>query len=63
MPSGQLLVIALALLNQELQNAKVSGAAQEIIDSIAEAIASLVKVHGSDVTFDQLEQLRTKCLW
>lgn len=58
-----LIALSLALLQQVLSSAKVAGAAPEIIASLEASIASLVSVHGSDVTFSQLEGLRTKPLW
>ena len=55
--------LALMLLQQELEAAKVGGAAPAIVAGLANAIAELQKVHGSDVTFAQLESLRTKPTW
>jgi hypothetical protein len=63
MDSGTLIALALSLAGQALSDAKVNGAAAEIIAELESAVASLVKVHGSDVTFAQLEGLRTKPLW
>lgn len=57
------LLLALMLLQIALEDAKVNGAAPEIVEGIEAAIAAIQKVHGSDVTFAQLEQLRSKALW
>lgn len=55
--------LVLALLNQELAAARIDGAPVEIITELEAAIASLIKVHGTDVTFAQIEAGRTKKLW
>lgn len=55
--------LVLALLANVLAAAKVGGAAPEVIAAIQAAIDSLAKVHGTDVTFQQLEELRVKPQW
>lgn len=63
MDPSTLVALALSLLQHVLSDAKVNGAAQTVIESLEASIANLIAVHGSDVTFGQLEGLRTKPLW
>lgn len=63
MDTGTLIALALSLASQALNDAKVNGAPAEIVDYLEGAVSNLVKVHGSEVTFGQLEGLRTKPLW
>lgn len=58
-----LLQIAIALIATELDAAKVGGAAPEIIANLEAALASLIAVHGTDVTYEGLEALRVKPTW
>lgn len=58
-----LLQIAISLVLTELDAAKVGGAAPEIIANLEAAVANLMKAHGTDVTFGQLESLRVKPTW
>lgn len=58
-----LILLALTALKIALDEATSSGAPQHIIDGIQAAITNLIAVHGSDVTFEQLEAMRTKKLW
>jgi hypothetical protein len=58
-----LIQIAISLLLTELDAAKVGGAAPAIIANIQAAIDALMKVHGTDVTYEQLEGLRVKPTW
>ena len=60
---ASLVTSSLALLQILLANAVQSGLAQEIIADIEAAIAALLKVQGSDVTYGQLEQLRIQPKW
>ena len=55
--------LVLALLGNVLAAAKVGGATPDVIAAIQAAIDSLSKVHGTDVTFQQLEAMRVKPTW
>ena len=55
--------LALTLAQQVLAAAKINGLAVDIIADLEAAVASLEKVQGTDVTFDQLEGLRVKAQW
>ncbi len=52
--------LALTLLNAVLPNVKGAEVEASIAQNIQSAIDSLMKVHGSDVTYSQLESLRVK---
>jgi len=55
--------LALSLLQGILSSAKVQGLAPEIIADIEAAVSKLIAVHGSPVTYQQLESLRVKPQW
>ncbi len=55
--------LALSLLHLALDNAKANNAGSEVIADLEAAIAKLIGVIGTDVTFGQLEGLRTKPKW
>lgn len=55
--------LSLMLLQIVLEEAVKNNAAEEFVQTIQAAIASLQKVHGTDVTFEQLESLRTAPMW
>jgi len=59
--------LVLSLLNSVLSQFKLNPAAtqdtQLAIDGIQSAITALEQVHGSDVTFQQLESLRVEPKW
>lgn len=55
--------LVLVLLGNQLAAAKANGLAQEIVADIEAAIASLTKVQGTPVTFNQLESLRVEPKW
>jgi hypothetical protein len=57
------IALALALLQSVLASAKIGNAEQAIITGIEEALAKLASVQGSDVTYQQLEELRSKVTW
>lgn len=63
MGAAALLSLVIALLQSILQAAKVGGVAPEIVADIQNAVASLLKVQGTDVTYSQLESLRVKTEW
>lgn len=55
--------LVLSLLGTLLSSMKVGGFAPEAIAAVEAAMAKLDEVRGSDVTFAQLEGLRTKPQW
>ncbi len=58
------IALALLLLRLALDEALKNHAPEdEIIIDLQSAIDALVKVHGTDVTFQQLEALRVKPEW
>ncbi len=58
------IALALLLLRIALDEALTNHAPEdEIITSLQSAIEALVKVHGTDITFQQLEELRVKPAW
>lgn len=63
MNSATLVLLALALLQSVLEQAKISGAPLEVIESLEAAIEKLLQVQGSPVTMQQLEDLRTTFKW
>lgn len=60
MNAATLIQLALALIESVLSQLKSSGAEQAIVADVQAAFDALMKVQGSDVTFAQLEGLRTK---
>lgn len=52
--------LALTLLQAVLANVKGTQVEASVAQDIQSAVDSLLKVHGSDVTFAQLESLRVK---
>jgi hypothetical protein len=58
-----LIGLSLTLLQSVLSSAKVGGVPADVVASIEAAIASLLKVTGTDVTYSQLESLRVKTEW
>lgn len=60
MNAAAYLELSLALLQNVLAAAKASGAALAVIQNLEAAIASLMSVQGSEVTFKQMEDLRVK---
>lgn len=63
MGAATLVSLILALLQSVLASAKVGGVAPEVIANIEAAVANLLKVQGSDVTYAQLESLRVTTKW
>lgn len=63
MGATTLISLALALLNSVLSAAKIGGVPTEIVDLLSGAIANLMKVQGTDVTYSQLENLRVHTEW
>ena len=63
MGASTLISLVLVLLQSILSAAKLGGIAPDIIANIEAAIANLLKVQGSDVTYQQLESLRVKTEW
>ena len=63
MGAASLIGLVLSLLQSILSSAKVGGVAPEIIADLEAAVANLLKVQGTDVTFQQLEGLRVTTEW
>lgn len=63
MGAASLLSLILTLLSSVLSAAKVGGVAPDIIANIEAAVAKLLEVQGSDVSFKQLEDLRVTTTW
>jgi hypothetical protein len=63
MGAASLIGLVLTLLQSVLASAKVGGVAPEVITLIEGAVANLLQVQGTPVTFSQLESLRVKTEW
>ncbi len=63
MGAASLISLVLTLLQSILASAKVGGMAPNIIANIEAAVASLLAVQGTPVTFAQLEGLRVTTKW
>ena len=63
MGATALISLILTLLQSVLNAAQVGGVAPDVIANIEAAVASLVAVQGSPVTFAQLEGLRVTTKW
>jgi hypothetical protein len=58
--AAEYISLALNLLKIVLENAKVQGLAAEVVADIQAAVDKLQSVHGTPVTYEQLESLRIK---
>ncbi len=63
MGATTLISLVLTLLESILSAAKVGGVAPEVIANIEAAVANLLAVQGTPVTFAQLENLRVTTKW
>jgi len=63
MGATTLISLVLALLQSVLESARIGGLAPEIIANIEAAVANLVAVQGTPVTYAQLEGLRVTTKW
>ena len=63
MGATTLISLVLTLLESVLASAKIGGVAPEVITNIEAAVANLLAVQGSPVTFAQLENLRVTTKW
>lgn len=63
MGAATLISLVLTLLESVLASAKVGGMAPEVIANIEAAVANLLAVQGTPVTFAQLEGLRVTTKW
>lgn len=63
MGASTLIALVVALLQSVLSAAKVSGVPADVVALIEAAVANLLKVQGTDVTYTQLESLRVKTEW
>ncbi|MGB9235771.1 MAG: hypothetical protein WCC04_15275 [Terriglobales bacterium] len=63
MGATSLISLVLTLLQSILASAKIGGVAPDVIANIEAAVASLLAVQGTPVTFAQLEELRVTTKW
>ncbi|MGA9473830.1 MAG: hypothetical protein WBV36_15295 [Terriglobales bacterium] len=63
MGATTLVSLVLTLLQSILASAQVGGVAPEVIANIEGAVAKLMAVQGTPVTFAQLEGLRVTTKW
>ena len=63
MGAATLISLVLTLLQSILASAKLGGVAPEVIANVEAAVANLVAVQGTPVTFAQLEELRVTTKW
>jgi len=63
MGAATLISLVVTLLQSILAAAKVGGVAPQVIANIEAAVASLLAVQGTPVTFAQLEGLRVTTKW
>jgi len=63
MGATTLLSLILTLLESVLAAARVGGVAPEVIANLESAVASLLAVQGTPVTYAQLEGLRVVTKW
>ena len=63
MGAATLISLILTLLQSVLESAKIGGVAPEVIANIEAAVANLLAVQGTPVTFTQLEGLRVTTKW
>ena len=63
MGAASLISLVLTLLQSILASAKVGGVAPEVIANIEAAVANLLAVQGTPVTYAQLEGLRVTTKW
>ncbi len=63
MGATTLISLVLTLLQSILASAKIGGVAPEVIANIEAAVANLLAVQGTSVTFRQLEGLRVTTKW
>jgi hypothetical protein len=63
MGAATLIGMIVTLLQSILAAAKMGGVAPQIIGNIEAAVASLLAVQGTPVTFAQLEGLRVTTKW
>jgi hypothetical protein len=55
--------LALSILEAVLSSAKANNLAVEIVQGVEAAVAALVKVRNTPVSFGQLEGLRVQTKW
>jgi hypothetical protein len=63
MGAATLISLVLTLLQSVLASAKIGGVAPDVIINIEAAVAKLLAVQGTPVTFAQLENLRVTTKW
>jgi hypothetical protein len=60
MNAAALIELSLTLVQSVLSQLKNTGAEAAIVADVQAAVDALLKVHGTDVTYQQLESLRVK---
>ena len=63
MGAATLISLVLTLLESVLASARIGGMAPEVVANIEAAVANLLAVQGTPVTFAQLEGLRVTTKW
>jgi hypothetical protein len=63
MGATTLISLVLTLLQSILASAKIGGVAPEVLANVEAAVANLMAVQGTPVTFAQLEGLRVTTKW
>jgi hypothetical protein len=63
MGAATLIGLVLSLLQSILASAKAGGVAPDVIGNLESAVANLLAVQGTPVTFAQLEELRVTTKW
>lgn len=63
MGATMLISLVLTILQSVLGSAKVGGVPAEVVGLIEAAVANLLKVQGTDVTYSQMESLRVTTQW
>jgi hypothetical protein len=63
MGASALIALALSLLQSVLSAAKIGGVPADVIALLEAAVANILKVQGTDVTYSQLESLRVTTTW
>ena len=63
MGAATLISLVVTLLESVLSSARIGGMAPEVIANIEAAVANLLAVQGTPVTFAQLEGLRVTTKW
>jgi hypothetical protein len=63
MTAATIIQLALWLTQTVLTQVKGTDVEQQVLADVQAAVDALAKVHGTDVTYEQLESLRVKPTW